>query len=112
VRVTIANAAFIVVTLLVTLVTLAAEARAVAIDWTTVGNPGNAGQLSGAGAGGFGPNAIVGEVDYTYRIGKYDVTNNQYVEFLNAKDPTGANTLGIYNADMSDPRQGGDIKRG
>ena len=33
-------------------------------------------------------------VGYSYNIGTYDVTNSQYVEFLNTKDPTGANTLG------------------
>ena len=36
-----------------------------------------------------------------YRISKYDVTNAQYVEFLNAKDPTGANTLGLYSSFMT-----------
>jgi formylglycine-generating enzyme required for sulfatase activity len=36
-------------------------------------------------------------VPYAYKIGKYDVTNSQYVEFLNAKDPTGANSLRIFS---------------
>ena len=35
-----------------------------------------------------------GAVPYAYNIGTYDVTNSQYVEFLNTKDPTGANLLG------------------
>ena len=35
-------------------------ARAVTIETVAVGNPGNAGELSGSGAGGFGPDAIVG----------------------------------------------------
>ena len=43
-----------------------------------------------------------GAVPYAYNIGTYDVTNSQYVEFLNAKDPTGDNPLGLYNSNMSD----------
>jgi formylglycine-generating enzyme required for sulfatase activity len=38
-----------------------------------------------------------GAVNYEYYIGKYTVTNAQYVAFLNAVDSTGANTLGLYN---------------
>lgn len=61
-------------------------AAAVTIDWVTVGDPGNAADpLAGRGA-----------VNMDYRIGKYDVTNDQYLEFLNSNDPTGANTLGLY----------------
>ena len=37
---------------------------------------------------------------YSYQIGTYDVTASQYVAFLNTKDPTGANTLGLYNDQM------------
>ena len=33
------------------------------MPFVTVGNPGNAGELSGAGAGGYGPNRICGAVD-------------------------------------------------
>jgi formylglycine-generating enzyme required for sulfatase activity len=42
-------------------------------------------------------------VSYSYSIDKYDVTNNQYVEFLNTKDPTGANALGLWNSNMGGP---------
>jgi formylglycine-generating enzyme required for sulfatase activity len=48
-----------------------------------------------------------GAVAYTYRIGKYEVTNGQYVEFLNCVDPTGANALGLYNSLMADHELGG-----
>ena len=59
------------------------------MDWVTVGNPGNAADsLTGYGA-----------VDHTYQIGKYEVTNAQYGEFLNAKGSS--NTNGIYNSDMA-----------
>jgi formylglycine-generating enzyme len=57
------------------------------LEFVSVGNPGNAGELSGAGTGGFGPDRICGAVAYTYNIGKYEVTNGQYCEFLNAKLP-------------------------
>jgi sulfatase modifying factor 1 len=63
----------------------------VTIAWSPVGNPGNAPD----------PATGLGSVGYAYKISTYDVTNNQYVAFLNAKDPTGANTLGLYNFEMS-----------
>jgi formylglycine-generating enzyme required for sulfatase activity len=88
---------------------LASSAYGVTIDWTTIGNPGNPSQLSGKSAsGGGGPDINVGEVDYSYRIGTYEVTNSQYTEFLNAKDSSGQNTLNLYNGGMStDPFNGG-----
>jgi formylglycine-generating enzyme required for sulfatase activity len=73
------------------------SARAVTIDWITIGNPGNPPEWQ------YGR----GSVPYVYRIGKYDVTVNQYVEFLNQKDPTGANTLALYGPEMSDTTHGG-----
>jgi sulfatase modifying factor 1 len=57
------------------------------IDWVQVGNPGN------------GPDPLTGTlygaVGYGYSIGKYEVTNAQYAEFLNAKGKT--NAYGIFN---------------
>ena len=70
----------------------------VVIDTVTVGNPGNAGELSGEGAGGFGPDRICGAVDYTYDIGKLEVTAGQYAKFLNAVAAT--DTYGLYNPYM------------
>ena len=64
------------------------SAMAVVIETVPVGNVGNAGELSGAGAGGRGPDRICGAVDYAYNIGKYEVTNAQYAEFLNAAAAT------------------------
>ena len=64
----------------------------------TVGNPGNAGELSGYGAGGFGPDRICGAVDYVYKIGKSEVTAGQYTVFLNAVAAT--DTYGLYNEKM------------
>lgn len=62
-------------------------ARAVTIDWVTVGDPGNANDTTGYGA-----------VNYEYRIGKYDVTIGQYTEFLNAVAKT--DTYSLYNTSM------------
>ena len=65
--------------------------------WVTVGNPGNAGELSG-GAGAYGPR-ICGAVDHNYQIGKYEVTTGQYKEFLDAKAAV-TDIYGLYNANM------------
>ncbi|MGB2987354.1 MAG: IPTL-CTERM sorting domain-containing protein [Phycisphaerae bacterium] len=79
-------------------VTVQAE---VVIETVTVGNPGNAGELSGDGAGGDGPDRVCGAVDYVYDIGKFEVTAAQYTEFLNAVAAT--DTYGLYSTDMGDP---------
>ena len=77
-------------------------AQAVNIETVPVGDPGNAGELSGAGAGGVGPDRICGAVGHTYRMGKYEVTAGQYTAFLNAVAKT--DTYGLYNMKMADPR--------
>jgi len=69
------------------------------LETVPVGNPGNAGELSGVGAGGYGPDRVCGAVGYTYNIGKYEVTAGQYCEFLNAVAKT--DTYGLYNTLMS-----------
>jgi len=71
---------------------------AVNIETVPVGNPGNAGELSGDGAGGSGPDRICGAVNYTYNIGKYEVTAGQYCEFLNKVAEL--DTYGLYNRNM------------
>jgi len=75
------------------LAAFAADARAVRIDWTPLGDPDNPvdTQVMSDGTSGYG------SVAYNYRIGTYDVTNSKYVEFLNAKDASGADPLGLYN---------------
>jgi len=66
--------------------------------WVTVGNPGNAGELSGPAVGGYGPDRICGAVGYTFNMGKFEVTAGQYTAFLNA---VAANdTYGLYNTWM------------
>ena len=65
----------------------------VTMDWVTIGNANNAADTA-VGFGSFG----YGAVDHAYRIGKYEVTNAQYGEFLNAKGQSNSN--GVYNASM------------
>jgi formylglycine-generating enzyme required for sulfatase activity len=74
-------------------------AHAAAIETVTVGNPGNAGEVQSQGT--------FGAVPYNFRIGKFEVTNAQYTEFLNGVDSTGANTLALYNSSMSSDAHGG-----
>jgi sulfatase modifying factor 1 len=71
----------------------------VVIETVTIGNPGNPGEWSGAGYGGYGPDRICGAVDYVYNIGKYEITARQYTEFLNAMAAT--DTYGLYSTEMS-----------
>jgi probable HAF family extracellular repeat protein len=83
--------------LLAVLVTFAGDAQAVTMSWSPVGNPNNPPD----------PLTSLGAVSYSYDIGTYDVTNSQYVAFLNSNDPTGANALHLYNALMSNATFGG-----
>jgi formylglycine-generating enzyme required for sulfatase activity len=84
----------------------AGSARAVEMDWVTVGDPGNQPDTVPYYGGG----ELIGAVDYTFAIGKYEVTNAQYVEFLNTVDPEATNSLqplGLYdNRRLNDPYVG------
>src|SRR5262245_13240718 len=66
-------------------------ASAVTVDWTPVGNPGNACDTQFEGC--------FGSVGTAYQIGTYEVTNAQYAEFLNAK--AAADPLALYDTSMS-----------
>jgi sulfatase modifying factor 1 len=75
----------------------------VTFDWATVGDPGNAADTLVMNKGPAADSTTgYGSVGYTYQISKYDVTNSQYAQFLNAVDPGGSNTLRVYNTKMSD----------
>ncbi|MGD8451327.1 MAG: SUMF1/EgtB/PvdO family nonheme iron enzyme [Phycisphaerae bacterium] len=82
---------------------------AVVIETVPVGNPRNAGELSGGGSGGVGPSRTCGSVYYTYNMGKYEVTAAQYTEFLNAVAAT--DTYGLYNTNMWSNGSGCKIER-
>ena len=64
----------------------APAAHAVTIDWVTVGDPGNAADTTTYGA-----------VADAFQIMKFEFTNAQYADFLNAVDPSGTNPNAVYN---------------
>jgi len=70
--------------------------HAVTIDWVTVGDPGNACDVQPPYPPR--PGGCFGSVDYVYLISKYEVTNAQYAEFLNAVADTDTN--GLYSESM------------
>jgi sulfatase modifying factor 1 len=76
-----------------------ATSTAVTMAWTPIGNPGNAADNTGYGA-----------VGYAYSIGTYEVTNAQYVEFLNAK--AASDPFGLYNTSMGAGFGGGITRTG
>jgi formylglycine-generating enzyme len=69
----------------------ASLAQAVTIDLVPVGNPGNTQDIQ--------PNGIFGRVTTSYQIGETEVTNAQYVDFLNAKAAT--DPYELYNTGMT-----------
>ena len=73
---------------------------AVLMNWVTIGNARNAANQD------FG-NGTYGSVGYTYQISMHEVTNAQYVEFLNAVDTGGSNPNGVYNTNMDSDARGG-----
>src|SRR5688572_9604643 len=75
--------------------------RAVTIDLVTVGNPGNPGDINGG---------IFGSVSSAYRIAAKEVTNAQYVEFLNAK--AASDSLELNHTGMNTFPQGGIMRSG
>ena len=84
---------------------LSMEAGLARLETVYVGNYGNAGDWSGEGYGGHGPDRICWAVDYEYSIGKYEVTNGQYCEFLNAVAAQG-DTFALYNEAMASTHGG------
>ena len=69
---------------------IASSASAVVMDWTFVGDPGNACDPQ--------PGGCYGAVANGFSIGTYEVTNAQYAEFLNAKAKS--DPLRLYNGSM------------
>ena len=78
------------------LILFPSAAPAVTIPTVHVGHPGNTVDTTGLGA-----------VPDDFRLGTTEVTNAEYVEFLNAVDPAGNNTLELYSASMSNDPIGG-----
>ena len=75
---------------------LTVPALGVTIDYTTIGNAGNAPNTNGWGA-----------VSASYRLATYETANTQYVEFLNRIDTAGTNPNGIYSVQMGSDALGG-----
>jgi len=87
------------------LVLLAAPAPAITIDFVPVGNPGNApDDAANCNA------ADCGSVPYEYDISRYEVTNAQYAEFLNAVADDDPN--GLYSTEMASDARGGITRSG
>ena len=79
----------------------------VTIDWVPIGNPGNAADTPSSNCYA----ASCGSVSYAYQISKYEVTNPQYAEFLNAK--AAQDPLSRYSTSMgSDATHGGITRSG
>ncbi len=89
----------------VALLSLGSAAMAVNIEWVTVGDPCNSSDTRIMSDGTIG----YGRVDKVYRIGKYEVTNSQYCEFLNAV--AAMDTYELYLDGMGNPSYHGGIIR-
>ena len=76
------------------------------MEWVKIGDAGNAGEQSRL-ENLPRDTTYYGGVDYEYYIGKYEVTNNQYCEFLNTVDPCGTNLHGLYHPYMGEWSSGG-----
>jgi len=68
---------------------------AVTIDWVSVGDPGNAPDTA---SNCVNSAADCGSVAYSYQISKYEITNAQYAEFLNAK--AASDPYSLYDPNM------------
>lgn len=73
------------------LITSSVLAAPITYQMVAVGNAGNLNDTGGS---------HVGRVDYSYAIGKYEVTIGQYTAFLNTVDAAGTNPHSIYNPAM------------
>jgi formylglycine-generating enzyme required for sulfatase activity len=75
----------------------------VAIEWITVGAPGNL-------CTRVVPHGCLGGVSYIYDIGTFEVTNAEYAEFLNSIATT--DTFLVYNSLMNSSTHGGITRSG
>ncbi|MDR1281649.1 MAG: formylglycine-generating enzyme family protein [Opitutaceae bacterium] len=92
--------------LLAALAMTGATAWGISINTVTIGGAGN--EPDSRKMAWDGGTNNYGSVPYQYQIGTTDVTNSQYVEFLNAVEVTPeTNTLGLYNNNMTSSSRGG-----
>jgi formylglycine-generating enzyme required for sulfatase activity len=89
-------------------------AAAVEIEWATVARPTNAADTEVmVCCGNYVGTSGYGAVPYYFRISRYETTNAQYAEFLNAVAAT--DTHALYNTNMGDsnsPNRGGITRSG
>jgi formylglycine-generating enzyme required for sulfatase activity len=71
---------------------LSATTYGVTVDTTPVGDPGS------------------GDVDYQFEMGTTEVTNAQWVDFLNVVDPTASNSLALFGGAQQNNGNGGILK--
>lgn len=86
---------------------IALPAGAVEIAWVYVGDPGNPPDTA---INCLNDAADCGSLSYAYAISKYEVTNAQYAEFLNAVAAT--DTYGLYKPSMGTDPIGGIARSG
>lgn len=82
------------------LASVASSVLGVTLDMATIGNPGNAAYIVNG----------LGAVPYTFQLSKFETTNQQYVDFLNAVGQTNPN--GIYSSTMATDANGGITQAG
>ena len=82
---------------------LGSIANAGIIEWVTVGDPGNTADTAPAG---------FGAVATSFRIMKFEFTNQQYTDFLNSVDSSGTNPYAVYNTSMGSNARGGITNTG
>jgi formylglycine-generating enzyme required for sulfatase activity len=80
---------------------MATAAHAVTIDWVTVGDPGNAADTAPAG---------YGAVAASFRIMKYEFTNQLYTDFLNSVAAT--DPYSLWDTNMGSNVRGGISRSG
>lgn len=97
-----------VVLLSLNLIAVGNVSATVVIDFVEVGDPGNLEHTVIMEAGD--KTSGYGRVDYTFRIGEYEVTNSQYAEFLNAVAVT--DTYDLYDNAMGFLVFGGIVRSG
>src|SRR4051794_12842792 len=85
-------------------------AQAITIETVPIGNPGNPGRVLSGNNLDKSQNGIFGNVSTNYRIATTEVTNAQYVAFLNAVAASDPNSL--YDANMSFTSRGGIVRSG
>jgi len=70
------------------------------MDMIAIGNAGNIGNPGSSPSG-------LGAVPYLYLMSSKETTNTDYVAFLNAVDPNGTQTVGIFQPQMQSDARGG-----